>query len=83
MTEMLSVDEQICATKARSSLKVYVPSKPHKYGYKFFTLCGEDGFCYDFEIYTGQVATLYSTEPDIGPSSNVVIRLCRSIVIYS
>lgn len=52
--ENLAVDEQICSTKARSSLKVYMPNKPHKWGYKFFVLSGASGFTYNLEFCTGQ-----------------------------
>lgn len=50
---MLSIDEQICATKVRHHMKQYVPLKSHKWGYKLFALSGVSGFCYKFEIYTG------------------------------
>ncbi|XP_050064516.1 uncharacterized protein LOC126553389 [Aphis gossypii] len=52
--ENLAVDEQICSTKARSSLKVYMPNNPHKWGYKFFVLSGASGFAYNFEFCSGQ-----------------------------
>ncbi|KAL4126598.1 hypothetical protein QTP88_010810 [Uroleucon formosanum] len=32
LKEHLAVDEQMCSTKARSSVKVYMPNKPHKWG---------------------------------------------------
>ncbi|KAE9523298.1 hypothetical protein AGLY_016246 [Aphis glycines] len=32
LEEHLAVDEQMCSTKARSSVKVYMPNKPHKWG---------------------------------------------------
>jgi hypothetical protein len=54
MEECLTIDEQICPTKVRSYLKQYLPSKPHKWGYKLFVLCGVSGYYYDFEICTGQ-----------------------------
>lgn len=82
MEEMLSVDEQICATKARHHLKQYLPLKPHKWGYKLFVLSGVSGFCYKFEIYTGtenDSNRRLSNEPDLGSSSNVVVRLAREI----
>jgi len=50
----LSLDEQLCAIKARSYLKKYMPAKPHKWGLEFFVLCGSKGFSYQFEIYSGQ-----------------------------
>lgn len=51
--ENLSLDEQICSTKAKNYMKQYNPAKPHKWGYKFFVLSGVSGFTYNFEIYTG------------------------------
>ncbi|XP_055924577.1 piggyBac transposable element-derived protein 3-like [Argiope bruennichi] len=81
MEECLCVDEQMCATKARHHLKQYMPDKPHKYGYKLFILSGVSGFAYNFEIYGGKeldVANILQ-EPDLGASSNVVIRLTRPV----
>lgn len=79
--ECLSLDEQICATKARSYLKQYMPAKPHKWGYKLFVLSGVSGFTYNFEIYTGStmVDKILPEEPYLGASANVVIRLTRCV----
>lgn len=80
--ENLAVDEQICSTKARSSLKVYMPNKPHKWGYKFFVLSGASGFAYNFEFCSGQENNSEgrkASEPDLGASANVVMRLSRVI----
>ncbi|KAL4101148.1 hypothetical protein QTP88_021176 [Uroleucon formosanum] len=82
--ENLAVDEQICSTKARSSLKVYMPNKPYKWGYKYFVLSGASGFAYNLEFCTGQEnnSELRKTsEPDLGASANVVVRLARVIPI--
>lgn len=82
LVESLSVDEQLCATKARHHLKQYLPAKPHKWGYKLYVLCGSDGFSYNFEIYTGDennVKFRKAMEPDLGSSANIVVRLCRII----
>ena len=59
-----------------------MPSKPNKWGYKVFVLCGSDGFAYDFEVYTGQEnmpSKRLIDEPDIGAAANVVVRLSLSI----
>ncbi|KAF0750550.1 Uncharacterized protein FWK35_00017276 [Aphis craccivora] len=80
--QYLSVDEQLCATKARSYLKQYLPDKPHKWGYKLFVLCDDDGFSYKFEIVTGQEnweKFRLPNEPDLGASSNVVVILTRNV----
>jgi hypothetical protein len=75
----LCVDEQIVPFKGRSIMKQYNPRKPHRWGYKVFVLSGVSGFCYDFEIYTGEQVKIGPSEIDCGASSNVVIRLCRTV----
>jgi hypothetical protein len=82
MEENLSVDEQIIPFKGRSSLKQYLPMKPHKWGYKMFVLSGVSGFSYDFEFYTGKTDNeLIEGESDLGASSNIVVRLCREVPV--
>ncbi|XP_047109581.1 piggyBac transposable element-derived protein 2-like [Schistocerca piceifrons] len=78
--ECVSVDEQICSTKARSYLKQYMPNKPHKYGYKLFVISGISGYAYDYEIFTGdenEPEKRVTGEEDLGASANVVVRLSR------
>lgn len=82
MGERLSIDEQMCATKARHHMKMYMKDKPHKWGYKLFVLCGDMGFAHKFEIYSGQENDpkfRADEEPDIGASGNVVVRLSREV----
>lgn len=78
----LSIDEQMCSTKVRHFMKQYMPNKPHKWGFKLFVLCGVSGFSYKFELYAGQEndpSKRLQNEPDLGASSNVVVRLSRII----
>lgn len=77
LEERLAVDEQMCASKGRHHLRQYMPDKPHKYGYKFFILCGMSGYAYNFEIYTGTENN--PAEKDLGASSNTVVRLTRIV----
>lgn len=82
LEENLSIDEQICPTKSRSFLKMYMPLKPHKWGYKLFVLCGVSGFSYNFEVYTGlenNSEKRLPSEPNLGACANVVMRLSRCI----
>ncbi|XP_036345520.1 uncharacterized protein LOC118754739 [Rhagoletis pomonella] len=74
------VDEQMCSTKARNMLKRYNPKKPHKWGYKLFVLSGVFGFAYTTEVETGKENVVKADEPDLGASSNVVVRLSRMIL---
>lgn len=78
--EKLCIDEQIVPFKGRSTIKQYNPKKPHRWGYKVFVLSGVSGFCYDFEVFTGASDNVcVANEPNLGASSNVVIRLARTI----
>lgn len=82
MEECLSVDEQMCPTKGKAMIKQYMPAKPHKWGIKLFVLCGASGYAYDFEVYTGkenEPSSRKDGEPDLGASSNIVVRLSRNI----
>ena len=80
MPQHLCVDEQMCATKMKTFIRQYMPDKPHKWGVKLFVLCDSSGFCYNFEVYggAGDNVVLAGT-PDLGASSNVVIRLTRIV----
>lgn len=85
LEETLSVDEQLCATKAKHFLKQYIPMKPHKWGYKLYIISGVSEFAYNLEIYNGQEndpSLRLDNEPDLGPSSNFVARLAGVIPYY-
>ena len=75
---MMCVDEQLVPFKGQSYMKQYIPSKPHKWGFKVFALCDTAGIQYDFEVYTGKVFPIPG-EPDLGPSSNIVLQLAKTI----
>ncbi|KAF2888687.1 hypothetical protein ILUMI_17486 [Ignelater luminosus] len=36
------------------SLKPFMRSKPTRFGYKLWTMCGNDGYCYKFSLYCGK-----------------------------
>ena len=80
MSEFLSVDEQMVPFKGTSSMKQYVPKKPHKWGYKIFILADSTGVAYDFFPYTGKIPQVDNPQvPDLGPSSNSVLHLAECI----
>lgn len=83
-SERLCVDEQMCSTKAVHHLRQYMPNKPHKWGVKFFVLCDSSGYAYRFEIYNGAGDNvILPGMPDLGATSNVVVRLSQSIRDFS
>jgi len=49
----LALDEAMVAFKGRSPIKQYIPSKPHKWGYKIYCLSSDD-YLLRFEIYAGK-----------------------------
>ena len=80
MLEFLSVDEQMVPFKGASSIKQYVPKKPHKWGYKTFILADSAGVVYNFFSYTRKIDPVNNPEvPDLGPSSNFVLQLVECI----
>src|SRR5665648_581952 len=52
-SQHLTLDEAMVAYKGRSPIKQYIPSKPHKWGYKIWCLASEDCLLH-FEVYEGK-----------------------------
>ena len=80
--ENLSIDENVCATKAKNSYRQYNPKKPHKWGYKFLMICNTSGYVHKTEIYSGQENQprfRNQDEPDLGACANIVVRLTRDV----
>ncbi|KAK9304183.1 hypothetical protein QLX08_004346 [Tetragonisca angustula] len=54
-TETGCVSEQLVTFRGRCSFKVYMPSKPGKYGIKMWTLCDSKTFyCCNMDVYLGK-----------------------------
>ncbi|CAJ1067244.1 piggyBac transposable element-derived protein 3 isoform X2 [Xyrichtys novacula] len=80
---MFSIDEMIVPYKGTKagSLRQYLPSKPHHWGFKIFVRAGISGMVYDFLTYTGKstFGTGQGPVKDLGVGANVVIQLCKTI----
>ena len=71
----VSVDESIIAFKGRSSMVVYKPNKPHKWGLNMWVLAeAKSGYAYNMELYTGKAG-----HTEVGLTKNVVVSLCRPL----
>ena len=71
-TQHLALDEAMVAYKGRSSIKQYIPSKPHKWGYKIYCLASED-YLLHFEVYEGK-----EDDPsESGATYDTVIRMTQ------
>lgn len=80
MVQNLCIDEQLVPFKGTSSLKQYMPKKPHKWGYKIYCLADDNGIIYDFMPYVGRVNPVNKPGiPDLKASGNIVLHLCENI----
>jgi len=70
-SQPLALDEAMAAYKGRSPIKQYIPSKPHKWGYKIYCLSSDD-YLLHFEVYAG--AERRSEE---GATYDTVMRMTR------
>lgn len=51
----VTIDEQLVAFRGRCGFKMYIPSKPNKYGIKIIMLCDSStSYMVDAEVYTGK-----------------------------
>lgn len=78
MSEYVTIDEKLEAFRGRCGFRVYIPSKPNKYGIKIFALADAKTF------YTSNMEVYVGVQPN-GPynvsnsPSAVVERLCKPI----
>ena len=74
MIQNLCINEQLVPFKGKSSLKQYMPKKPHKWGYKIYCLPDE------FMPYVGRVNSVNKPGiPDLKASGDIVLHLCENI----
>ena len=74
----MSVDEGMIAFKGRLSFRQYIPSKPIRYGIKFYAACDSvTGFCLRVVVYSGREVRFVSGE---GFTFNVV---CYLLIRYN
>jgi hypothetical protein len=72
----VTVDEQLVTFRGRCCFKIYIPSKPGKYGMKVWILCdAETGYCINLQPYVGR----RGNEREIGQGSRVVLELTDCI----
>ena len=54
-SDSLTIDEQLIRFYGHCKFRVYMPSKPDKYGIKVWVLAdASNGYCLNFEVYTGK-----------------------------
>ena len=75
--ECHAIDEMMVAFKGRSYMKVYMPSKPKKWGFKMWGRAGASGFLYDFDLHTG--AADKSLVSELGVTGDLVMKLANTL----
>ena len=72
----VTIDEQLVTFHGNCRFRVYIPTKPGKYGMKAWIMADSETFyCGDLQLYAGQVGS----QQDVSQGSRVVLDLSRSI----
>ncbi|GFY43408.1 piggyBac transposable element-derived protein 2 [Trichonephila inaurata madagascariensis] len=50
----LSMDEMMIRYYGHHYFKQYIKGKSTRFGYKMWALCGNNGYCYNFDLYCGK-----------------------------
>lgn len=71
-----TIDEQLVGFRGHCPFRVYMSSKPDKYGIKVWWLCDSaTGYAFNGQVYLGRVGNL----PEVGLAGRVVHDLCRPL----
>ena len=71
-----TIDEQLVGFRGRCPFRIYMPSKPDRYGVKIWWICDSElSYAYNGQVYVGRVGTL----SEVGLGNRVVLDLCRPI----
>jgi hypothetical protein len=74
-SSFITVDEHLCLYRGRCGFKVYIPSKPGKYGIKIWCAVDcENGYLVNLQIYTGK-----KDQREVNQGKRVVLDLVRHL----
>lgn len=73
----LSVDEMMVKYYGHYGLKQFIRGKPIRFGYKLWSLCGDEGYCYKFDLYCGRENRPALQEMTLG--TRVVLDMCSVV----
>ena len=72
----MTIDEQLVTFRGRCPFRMYIPSKPGRYGIKIWLLCDStNSYCYNGDVYTGRQGNLR----EVNQSSRVVLELTEPL----
>lgn len=77
MSDQATIDEQLVTFRGRCKFRMFIPSKPGKYGIKIWVLAdATNAYMYNAEVYIGKI----NGKPETNQGENVVKRLSQSIL---
>lgn len=76
--ECHAVDEIMVPFKGKSHLRVYMPAKPHKWGFKMWGRAGQSGFLYDFDVCQG-AEHQDREKSEVGVTGEVVLKMTSTL----
>uniref|UniRef100_A0A3Q3EL87 PiggyBac transposable element-derived protein domain-containing protein n=1 Tax=Labrus bergylta TaxID=56723 RepID=A0A3Q3EL87_9LABR len=76
--ESHAVDEIMVPFKGKSHLRVYMPAKPHKWGFKMWGRAGQSGFLYDFDICQG-AENPDREKSEVGVTGEAVLKMTSTL----
>lgn len=83
-TMKVSIDEQLLLHKGNLHFKQYIPNKRARFGIKFFSICDQNGYLYNTEVYVGKNndkdRQLTNEEKAMGKSGQVILRLMTGLL---
>lgn len=76
--ECHAVDEIMVPFKGKSHLGVYMPAKPHKWGFKMWGRAGQSGFLYYFDVCQG-AQNPDREKSEVGVTGEVVLKMTSTL----
>ncbi|XP_064473141.1 piggyBac transposable element-derived protein 2-like [Ornithodoros turicata] len=76
---MVSIDDQIIPFTGITTLKQYVPGKPHITDLRNFVLASPSGLVLDYEIYLGKSTLCGGKNQELGIGANVILHLTATL----
>jgi len=75
----ITIDEQLITFHGNCRFRMFIPSKPEKYGLKMWIMADSDTFyCADAQLYAGKVGN----QIDVGQGTRVVLQIYLFIYLF-
>lgn len=79
----LSVDEMMARFFGRTILRQFLPSKPDRFGLKFWGLCNTFGYLFNLDIYCGKNSSSSSDCENCALGSKVVMQMVKPLLLQT